>query len=147
MSMQISLNKNYAMAHFGLAANLVWAGRGEEALAALDTAIRISPKDQMLWGFSLMKGIAHAGLLEFEDAEFWFRKSIDQRSQGFWAQLNLMHAFHRQGKTDEAQIALKDVLEIRPDISQGLARSFIPSFHSPYFDLIEISMGELGIPE
>ena len=119
----------------------------KEAALLLDTAIRISPKDQMLWAFSLMKANVHAGMLEFEEAEFWARKSIAQRSPGFWSHLILLHAFHRQGKTDEAEIALKDVLEIRPDISQSLARSFIPSFHSPYFEQIVKTMDELGIPD
>ena len=55
----IHLNPSYAVAHWGLAAAMLEAGRAHDAIALLEKAIRLSPRDPVLHHEWAYLGLAH----------------------------------------------------------------------------------------
>ena len=54
----VELNPSLAVAHFGLGHAPMLLGQAEQGVAEFDVAIRLSPRDPVLWAFECTK--AHA---------------------------------------------------------------------------------------
>ena len=63
----ISITPSYANAHFGRAHSLWMSGRAEEAILSHDEAMRLSPRDPLMWAFMASKAIALIMLGRFEE--------------------------------------------------------------------------------
>jgi len=113
----ISLNPSYANAHFGRAHSLWMSGRPGEAIASHDEAIRLSPRDPMMWAFMASKAIALILLERYDEALIWTRKGQQQADLPIWAHMPEVSALGLLGRIGEARAVLDRVRQLKPDVS------------------------------
>jgi adenylate cyclase len=113
----IALNPNYASAHFGRAHSLWHTGRAEEAIASHDEAMRLSPRDPLMWAFMASKAIALILLGRYDEALTWAQKGQGQPNTAIWAHLPEVSALGLLGRTEEARAALERLQRLKPDVS------------------------------
>jgi adenylate cyclase len=113
----ISLNPSYAQAHFGRAHSLWMSGRPADAIISHDEAMRLSPRDPMMWAFMASKAIALILLQRYDDALAWTRKGQRQADLPVWAHMPEVCALGLLGRIDEARAALDHVRQLKPDVS------------------------------
>ena len=122
LELALELNPSLAWAHYGLGAAAVFSGDPERAIAQLESAIRLSPRDQHMGSF--MVRLAEAYLLkdEYRPAVEWARKALQQ--QGFqWSRYAvLLAALGFLGEQEEAGRVLSECLDQRPDFSVSMVR-------------------------
>jgi tetratricopeptide (TPR) repeat protein len=70
----IELNPSFAHGYFALAFTLVWCGREDEAIALIEQAVELSPRDPHLWTFYNARALAHFSLGELTSAAFFARR-------------------------------------------------------------------------
>ncbi len=113
----IALNPNYASAHFGRAHSLWHTGRAEEAIASHDEAMRLSPRDPLMWAFMASKAIALILLGRYDEALSWAQKAQGHPNTAIWAHLPEVSALGLLGRTEEARAALERLQRLKPDVS------------------------------
>ena len=125
----ISLNPSYASAHFGRAHSLWQAGRPEEALQSHDEAMRLSPRDPLMWAVMASKAIALILLGRYDEGLEWAQRAERQPNMAIWALMSEISAFGLLGRTDEARAALERVRRLKPDVSLGLVDQALSFTH------------------
>ena len=113
----LALNPNFAFAYLGKAHSLWQHGRPREAIGFHDEAIRLSPRDPMLWVFLASKSIAMTLLGRYEEAADLARQSARQPNANMFASLAEMSALGNLGKVDEARAAYEKLKLFKPDAS------------------------------
>lgn len=113
----ISLNANFALAHLGMAEMLNRSSRPAEAIESANKAIRLSPRDPVIWGFEVQ--IARAYVLLGNDAKAieYGRCACRRPNAGFWPYLYLIAALSRLGQAEEAGEVATNMYERWPDFS------------------------------
>lgn len=71
----IALDRNFALAHNNLANSLLHLGRGEPALAAIETALRLDPRGPQVGAFWTTRGFVHLLLRTLPDAVACFERA------------------------------------------------------------------------
>ncbi len=131
----ISLNPNYALAHFGLSHGLWHSGRPAEALPYVDEAIRLSPHDSVLWAFLASKAIALIMVGRYEEGIAFSQDA--QRIQGLLKQRSNVFSYLGEisglgmlGKTKEAEEALQCLRNVQSDITMNFIEDALPIIES-----------------
>jgi adenylate cyclase len=101
----VSLNPNIAQVRFGLGFALALADQPEEALAELDEAVRISPRDPNTWSFLIVRSWALCMLRRFDEAAESARQAGQQPRSFLWPMAVLACALGHLGKPEEARAA------------------------------------------
>jgi len=122
----IALNPNYASAYFGRAHSLWMSGRLAEAVLSHDDAMRLSPRDPLLWAFHASKAIALILLERYEEALKHARQAQRQPNTALWAFMPEVSALGLMGRTDEAKAALERVHRLKPDVTCSFATQVLP---------------------
>jgi len=122
----ISLNPNYALAHFGLAHGLWHAGRAAEALAHHDEAIRLSPHDPILWEFLASKAIALIMVERYEEGIALSQEAQRNHGSHLFGYLAEVSGLGILGKEKESADALERLKKVQPDISIGFIEQSLP---------------------
>jgi adenylate cyclase len=145
----IASNRDLAPAYAATGRALVRAGRAEEALAPLETAIRLSPRDPLLniWYFYI--GHVHTHLAHDDDAIEWCRRSVALAP--YWvAYVDLASAYAWTGRDAEARAAVAKLLEMKPGYTierwEHEGWSDNPTFLAQY-DRITQGLRKAGLPE
>ena len=125
----LTLNPNYASAHYGLGWTLIYSGRPEEGLPVVDEAIRLSPRDPMLWGFLTLKGLAFVAMDRHEEALKWIRKALRQSNAGVRTHVFEVIALAHLGRIEEAKEALQRVYTIKSDFDMDFVRATAKMMH------------------
>ncbi len=126
LELALELNPSLAWAHYGLGAATVFSGRdGSEAIAHIERAIRLSPRDAHMGSFLVRMADAHLAIKDYEGTVEWARKAL--RQPGFqWSRYSaLIAALGHLGRIDEAQPVIDELVAQRPDFSL----SFMPENH------------------
>jgi adenylate cyclase len=146
----IGLNPSFAQAYHGLGTVLLFSGRLEEAAEALDQAMRLSPRDPVIWGTLSYRSMTCALLRQFEEAAVWARRAVQEpraTKGGYWAYAVLASALGNLGETTEAREALAEALRRKPDLSLSYLKKTLLTKHpgglDPYLD----GLHEAGLPE
>ena len=105
---QIGLNRNDASAWFWLGYARCTLGRQDEAIAALEQARRLSPRDPNLNGIFLVTAAAHLYLGRDREALEWARRSVLERPQHAVAHSWVAAAAANLGETETARAALAE---------------------------------------
>lgn len=110
----IALDRNHSAAYVGRARNLNLIGRAAEALAPVERAIRLSPRDPDLyvWYFVLCHVNTH--LARDAQAIEWCLKSLATGKAYYFAYVDLASAHARRGQHAEAAAAVAELLKLRP---------------------------------
>lgn len=118
----LELNPSLAVTHCGLGDSLAYEGRLEEAIEQFEIAIRLSPHDPFRWAFYSYRSLAHLFRGEFEDSVSWARKAVQIPNAQYWARAHLVAALGNLGDEKQAEIAVKDLMRIKPKFSLDFAR-------------------------
>jgi TolB-like protein/DNA-binding winged helix-turn-helix (wHTH) protein len=118
----IELNPSFAQGYFALAFALVWCGREDEAIALLEQAVELSPRDPHLWTFYNARAFAHFSLGELKSAAFFARKGTRTPNATYWPFASLAASLGLLGEQDEAEAAAAELLERKPGYSCSFAR-------------------------
>ena len=116
------MNPSLAVVHCGLGDSLAYAGRMSEAIPYFQTAIDLSPHDPLRWAFLSYRALAHIFAREFEDAALWAHKATRVPNCHYWGFAHRVAALGYLQRPAELQEALSDLIRVKPDFSQAIAR-------------------------
>lgn len=123
----LDLNPNFAAAHGYLGYTLALAGRSDQAIPHLETAIRLSPQDPQNAIFYTGLGAAHYLAGRYAEAVGFGRKAIQQRFQITVGHRPYIVSLAQAGRIDEARAALARLKELQPEISIAWCEKHIPA--------------------
>jgi adenylate cyclase len=143
----IALNPSYASAHFGRAHSLWQCGRAEDAIPFHDEAMRLSPRDPLIWAFMASKAIALIMLGRYEEGLDWARKGQRQPHTAIWAFMPEVSALGLLGRTDEARAALERVRQVKADVSVRFVDQALLITDSAYREHFLRGLIKAGLPD
>jgi len=115
----IALNPNFAFAHTHLGLAMCFLGRSEEALVALDTAERLSPRDFQAGLNNIGRAIACFIEERYRDGIDFARKAVRQSPDTAGAHHLVVVNSALAGEVTEAKVALQALKRLEPDLSLG----------------------------
>jgi adenylate cyclase len=148
----IALDRNLAAAHVGRARNLILIGRAAEAVAPVEKAIRLSPRDPDLyvWYFVLCHAYTH--LARDASAIDSCLKSIATGKTFWFAYVDLASAYAWRGQSAAAATAIAELRKLRPGftvqklVEEGSVASDHPAFRKEFQRIAE-GARKAGLPE
>jgi adenylate cyclase len=126
----IDLNPSESGPHAWLGWALARAGKSDAAIASLEKAMRLSPRDPTFWMF--LDGMAFAPLTarRYGDAIDWCQRSLQHRPDDVWAYRFLAASYAQQGRLEQAHQALEQALRLDPEFSVEKGRQLSQSADS-----------------
>ena len=127
-------------------------GRAAEALAPVEQAIRLSPRDPELYVWYFVLCHAHTHLARDASAIEWCNKSIATGKTFYFAYVDLASAYAWRGQKAEAAAAVAELLKLRPGlhgakIGAGRISSLRqPGFRREFQRIVE-GARKAGLPE
>lgn len=122
----IELNPNLAQAQFGRGLALVLAGLPDEAVANLEKAARLSPRDPNYYAFLLVSAWAYLLQNRYDDALEWTRRAVAQPNSGVWGKATMAIALAHLDRLEEARKALEALTEEKPDMALSFIEETLP---------------------
>jgi adenylate cyclase len=148
----LALNPSFVSAYSALSVASSFLGRPHEAVEYADKAIRLSPRDPILYAFYLEKGFALSLLHQDEQAIDWLRRAAAAAPQWPLPQALLAAMLSLTGQEAEGRDALKRYLSLSSTTARTIAqwREQMPS-NNPLFlayaaRLVE-GLRKAGLPE
>lgn len=134
----VELNPSLPVARSLLGQFLGIAGRTEEGLRELDTAILLSPRDPQLWSFHAGKQIVYSIAYRYEESREASERALeaDPVAAGATAYSNIAATSVHLGDLPRAREALAETLRVWPDMSEETLRvlcASIPDEHVEKF--------------
>jgi tetratricopeptide (TPR) repeat protein len=111
----VALNPNSADSHNTLGKILTFAGRYEESIPELKTAIRLNPIPPNVYLYSL--GISYNLTGNLDEAIKWGEKAVRREPNSLSARLFMAAFYSRAGRDEEARIEAAEVMRINPKFS------------------------------
>jgi adenylate cyclase len=142
----ISLNPNFALAHFGRAHALWHSGRPSEAIASHDEALRLCPLDPLMWAYLASNSIALVMLGEFEEAIALSRRSQRQANSAIFSHLAEISALGQLERSEEARDAIKRAQEKKPDVSIAYVDEALPITDPRCREIFHGGLRKAGLP-
>jgi tetratricopeptide (TPR) repeat protein len=145
----INNDRNLAAAYAQMGFTKILVGRSQEALAPVEMAIRLSPRDPLMniWFYDLCHARTHLG--HDDEAIEWCRKSI--ATSPFWfAYIDLISAYGWKGRKEDARAAIAELNKLMPNYTvtrwahEGFSDN--PVFLAQYQRIIE-GLRKAGLPE
>ena len=135
----IELNPCFAQAYHGLAFALSLAGELEESKLMTKQAVAMSPRDPMMWAFTIVHALTFILSGEYEAALEWANNTLQiPNATGYWSHAVKASALANLGRVDEAKQSLALALEAKPDLSIEFLELNLPTKHAggldPYLD-------------
>lgn len=143
----VEANPNSSVGHLCLAMALFWSGRAEEALPAVDTTIRLSPKGPYLRFKLICRAVCLYVLGRPDEAEAAARQVIHDRMIGPLGPLALAAALAQQGRADEAGVPIAEMLRHWPDVSLSRLQSSWKHVAPDYLAMLVRDLKAAGLPE
>ena len=146
----LALDRNLAPAHANIAIAKFFLGRGGETEAHMEQALRLSPRDTLVYIWSLFVGLAK--LWQGADAEaiVWLRRSLEANRNYPGAHFNLAAALALVGELDEARATVQAGLALNPSFTIRRYRTNTPSNHPVYLagrERVYEGLRMAGVPE
>ena len=123
------------------------SGRAEEAIASHDEAIRLSPRDPIMWTFMASKAIALIMLGRYDEGLEWSLKAQRQANTALWAFLPEASALALLDRVDEARTALDRARELKREVSVRFIDNALPITDAGYRELFIGGLIKAGMPE
>ena len=141
----LALSPNLATARFGLGWALIYSGRYEEGIVEVDEAIRLSPRDPMLWGFLLAKAQAYIAMERYEEGLKFARAGQRQPNAGVWVYVSEAVALAQLDHIEEARQALERVSAIKPDFDMSFLVSTLQQMRAAVLELYIDALKKVGL--
>jgi adenylate cyclase len=141
----IEINPNYAdlLAHTGLF--LTFAGKPEEAIDQIKTAMRLNPHYGAWYPSEL--GFAQYLAGQYEPAAMSLKEAIDRNPGSLWDHQRLAATYARLGRTDEARDEVNLILEMNPEFSITEIGRSLPFKNSTDLEVYLEGLRLAGLPE
>jgi tetratricopeptide (TPR) repeat protein len=110
----LALDRNLAFAHSMIGLHKLHLDRGEETEAHVQEALRLSPRDTMVFVWLAFAGFAKDWLGRYEEAVAWQRRSIEANGNYPTAHFHLALALAHLGRLEEARAAARAGLTLDP---------------------------------
>jgi len=143
----ISLNPNFALAHFGRAHALWHSGRPSEAIVSHDEALRLCPLDPLMWAYLASKAIALVMLGKFDEAVELSRRSQRQANSAIFSHLAEISALANLGLREEAHDPIRRAQVKKPDVSIGYVAEALPITDARCREIFHGGLRKAGLPE
>ncbi len=126
----IELNPCFAQAYHGLGMALTLAGELEESKLTTKQAVAMSPRDPMMWAFTVVHALTYILSEEYEAALEWANHTLQiPNATGYWSHAVKASALANLGRVDEAKQSLTLALEAKPDLSIEFLEKNLPTKH------------------
>ena len=147
LKLAIDLNPSLAWAYYGLGAAAVFSGDADDAITHLESAIRLSPRDQHMGSFMVRLAEAYLLKRDYQQAVEWARKALQQ--QGFqWSRYAaLLAGLGFLGELEQAKRVLAECLDQRPDFSVSMVREVHLYTDSGAMDHYQEGLRKAGVAE
>ena len=124
----IELNPCFAQAYHGLGMALTLYGDLEEGKKSSLHAVTASPKDPMMWAFTIVHALAFVLNNENEEGLEWCRKTLQiPNVSGYWTHAVMAAALANLGRIEEARESLKIAVQAKPDLSLAYLKKSLPT--------------------
>jgi adenylate cyclase len=144
----ISINPNFAAAHYGLGFALYYgAGQSEQALPHFDNALRLSPRDPMRWATLMNKGSVLRILGRHDEAIGHCRQACQFLNGGYLPHMHLGAALAAAGREAEAKLAIDKALDLNPDLTVSYVHRNFVNLHETVMEGLVDSLTKAGLPE
>ncbi len=141
----LALNPNLATARYGLGTALSWSGRYEEGIVELDEAIRLSPRDPMLWAFLSIKAEAYMAMERYEEGLEFVRAAQRQPNAAYSANMLEVVALAQLDRIEEARQALERVHAIKPDFDLNFIVNTVKQMRAVGFEFLLDGLKKAGL--
>ena len=146
----LALDRNLANAHAHIGLAKLYLGRGGETEAHMEQAFRLSPRDTLVYVWSLIVGLAKFWHGADTEAIVWLRRSLEANRNYPLAHFYLAAVLAQVGELDEARAAAQAGLALNPSFNIRRYRTNTPSNQPVYLAgrerFIE-GMRMAGVPE
>ena len=124
----IELNPCFAQAYHGLGFALSLAGEFEESSRCTRKAVDISPRDPMLWAFTIVHALNLILAGDDEGGLDWANRTLQNpNATGYWSHAVGAAALANLGRIDEGREYLQKAVEAKPDLSIDYLRGNLPT--------------------
>ena len=111
----LALNENFALAHGNVAAALALGGHPEEAIVAVEQAIRMSPRDPFNFSYLHFAGLAYFAAGRYAEGAAVEERALRERPKFATALRCLAACYAALGQIDKAEAAIAAALQLAPD--------------------------------
>jgi adenylate cyclase len=110
-----SLDRNLVNALAAIGRCKIYIGAIEEGIAAQEQAIRLSPRDPLVWNWYYRIGEGHLALSHVNDAILWLEKARNANPAPGYIHTYLASAYAIRGETDRAAAELAEARRLSTD--------------------------------
>ena len=143
----LELNPSFALAHYAKGHSLWHCGHPDQSVNCLDEAMRLSPRDPMMWTFLASKAIALFMLERYDDALACAHRSQRYPVTAIWEHMAELATLGTLERQDEATEAMARALRIQPDLDMTFIRQALPVTHAPSADHFYGGLIKAGVPK
>lgn len=118
----LALNPSFAQGYFALAFTLTWCGRQEEALALVERATELSPRDPHMTAFHHLRALAHFALGDLEAAALYARMAARLPNASHCSFAVHASMLGLLGRAAEARGSLAELERLKPGYDCAQAR-------------------------
>ena len=122
----VELNPSSAQAHYALGMAFGTSGRPEDALAPIETAMRLSPHDPYMGQFMIHMAEALLFLRRHDEALDWARQAMRQPNVQWSRWAMLISILGHMGEAAEAGQIIESMRRIRPDVDVAFVGEYWP---------------------
>ncbi len=113
----VAMDRNNAHALLGLGQTLMFLGRPADGLPAIETALRVNPRDPNIAFVHWSLGTCHLLLGHVDTATDLLRKARAENPRVYFFHLYLAAALGVHGDLDEARAALAEAIQLKPAVN------------------------------
>jgi tetratricopeptide (TPR) repeat protein len=141
----VSQDPNFSMAYMILAGHLFYAGRAKDALAPMQTALRLNPKPPY-WFFFTSAGVYyHNGM--YEEAVTEVKKGLEIAPNSVFLHYRLAASYSALGKEKEARAEIAELLRLNPKLTLADYSKALPYKNQSDLDTVLNDLRKAGLPE
>ena len=120
----VALNPNYANGYFALGNALILQGEPEEAIPAIEKAIRLDPESEALYAGGI--GIANVFMERYQPAIPALEKHVAAHPQDTFARSILAIAYSEVGRAQGARAQTAEIIRLNPQYKLPPPETFFP---------------------
>ncbi len=144
----LELNPSFAQSYHGLGFALALSGKPDEAKGFFEKAEKLSPRDPLLWAFTITHALTLMLAGENEDAVLWAHKTMQiPRSSGYWPHTVLAAASANLDRLDDARNEVAAALKEKPDLTLSYLKKTLPTKHEGGLEPYLAGLRKAGLPE
>lgn len=141
-------NPNSSTAWLLSSVTLSSLGRNDEAIAAAERALRLSPFDQSLFAYYAFLGIVYYDAGEFRKAISWLSRSLAENPRYTTSLRTLIVALVAAGRIEKAREVAKDFMKLEPEFRISTYRQALRLYQDPaQSEAFRDRLRKAGIPK